>query len=205
MALLEPVLLLLLENFISFGLHSLLDPGACGVMGSEEVTVEQEPILTARGAAAPISVQEGPVAPWLCVAGSSVTQDSTSVPIMCAGWLGIEREARSPVGEGTQDHHCPELCCLWHPCLSLLVHLVCVCESGPTPTVVSSLGWSLSPGWGPCRWMGELSWLYSESVLLKPESFCPGRLQRGRKERKEPKREGIWQLCPLLSGLAELS
>lgn len=32
--------------------------------GSEEVTVEQEPILAAGGAAR-ISVQKGPVAPWL--------------------------------------------------------------------------------------------------------------------------------------------
>lgn len=81
MALLEPVLLLLLEDFLSFGLHSLLHPRACCVMGSEEVT--------ARGAAAPISVQEGPVAPWLCVTGSSVTQDGTSVPVFCVlGGLG---------------------------------------------------------------------------------------------------------------------
>lgn len=63
MALLEHVLLLLLEIFISFGLHSLLHPRACYVMGREEVTVEQEPILAAGGAAARISVQKGPVAP----------------------------------------------------------------------------------------------------------------------------------------------
>lgn len=56
MALLEHVLLLLLEIFISFGLHSLLHPRACYVMGHEEVTVEQEPILAAGGAAARISV-----------------------------------------------------------------------------------------------------------------------------------------------------
>lgn len=97
-------------------------------MGSEEVTVEQEPILTAGGAPAPISGQKGPVAPWLCVAVSSVTQDSSSVPVLlCAGWLGIEWEAESPGGEGTRGQHCPELCCLWHPCLPLLVHPVCVC------------------------------------------------------------------------------
>lgn len=81
---------------------------------------------------------------------------------------------------------------------------VCVCEFGPTPVVVSSPGWSLSPGWDPHGWMAELSWLHCASLspLLKPDSFHPGRFQRGR---KEPKREGIWQLCPLLSGLAELS
>lgn len=44
MALLEPELLLLLEDFISFGLHSLLHPRACCGMGSGEVAVEQEPI-----------------------------------------------------------------------------------------------------------------------------------------------------------------
>lgn len=60
------------------------------MMGSEEVTVEQEPILAAGGAAAS-QCKKGPVAPWLCVTSSTVTQDSTSVPVfLCAGWLGIE-------------------------------------------------------------------------------------------------------------------
>lgn len=59
-------------------------------MGSEEVTGEQEPILTAGGAAAPISGQEGLVAPWLSVTGSSVTQDSSSVPVVLGGLGGRE-------------------------------------------------------------------------------------------------------------------
>lgn len=54
--------------------------------------------------------------------------------------------------------------------VSLCWFILSVCEFGPTLVVVSSLGWSLSPGWDPRGWMGKLSWLHSESVgpLLKP-------------------------------------
>lgn len=99
MTLLESVLFLLLENFISFGLHSLLHPGACCVMGSEEVAVEQEPILTARSAAVPSQCRKDL---WLLGFVWLAAVSPRTVPVvLCAEWLGMEWEARSPGGEGT--------------------------------------------------------------------------------------------------------